>query len=60
MLKEIFEQPAAIVETIEGRISDTAVLEEAFGPGASKIFDQAKAIQIVAKSLPVAPVTTRA
>lgn len=48
MLKEIFEQPAAIVETIEGRISDTSVLEEAFGPEASKIFDQVKAIQIVA------------
>ena len=48
MLKEIFEQPAAIVETIEGRISDTSVLEEAFGPEAGKIFDQVKAIQIVA------------
>ncbi len=48
MLKEIFEQPAAIVETIEGRISDTRVLEEAFGPEAGKIFDQVKAVQIVA------------
>ncbi len=48
MLKEIFEQPAAIVETIEGRISDTSVLEEAFGPEAGKIFDQVKAVQIVA------------
>jgi len=48
MLKEIFEQPAAIVETIEGRISDTRVLEEAFGPEAGKIFDRVKAVQIIA------------
>lgn len=48
MLKEIFEQPAAIVETIEGRVSDTSVLEEAFGPEAGKIFNQVKAVQIVA------------
>ncbi len=48
MLKEIFEQPGAIVETVEGRISETRVLEESFGPDAAKIFDQIQSVQIVA------------
>jgi len=48
MLKEIFEQPGAIVETIEGRIGDDRVLEAAFGPEAAAVFDQIKAVQIVA------------
>jgi glucosamine--fructose-6-phosphate aminotransferase (isomerizing) len=48
MLKEIFEQPGAIVETIEGRISDNQVLSAAFGPEADRIFKQVEAVQIVA------------
>jgi glucosamine--fructose-6-phosphate aminotransferase (isomerizing) len=48
MLKEIFEQPAAIVETLEGRIGDTRVMEEAFGPEAGKILDRIQSVQIVA------------
>jgi glucosamine--fructose-6-phosphate aminotransferase (isomerizing) len=48
MLKEIFEQPGAIVETIEGRISDNQVLSAAFGPEADRIFEQVEAVQIVA------------
>jgi glucosamine--fructose-6-phosphate aminotransferase (isomerizing) len=48
MLKEIFEQPAAIVETLEGRIGDARVMEEAFGPDAGKIFDAIQSVQIVA------------
>ncbi len=48
MLKEIFEQPAAIVETLEGRIGDARVMEEAFGPDAGKIFDRIRSVQIVA------------
>src|SRR3990172_4841433 len=32
MLKEIFEQPRAIAETLEGRLSQHTVLEAAFGP----------------------------
>ncbi len=48
MLKEIFEQPRAVAETLEARISDTRVLEETFGPQASTVFDATKAVQIVA------------
>ena len=38
MLKEIHEQPYAVTQTLEGRITQTKVLEESFGHGASKIF----------------------
>jgi glucosamine--fructose-6-phosphate aminotransferase (isomerizing) len=48
MLKEIFEQPRAIMDTIEARLTTEHVLEEAFGPQAGAIFDQVKAVQIVA------------
>lgn len=48
MLKEIYEQPAAIAETLEGRISENAVLEESFGADAKAIFDKIERIQIVA------------
>ena len=34
MLKEIFEQPAAIAETLEGRISHSRVMDASFGPDA--------------------------
>lgn len=48
MMKEIHEQPNAIAETLEGRISKKRVLEEAFGVDASKIFDQIKGVHIIA------------
>lgn len=48
MLKEIHEQPEAIANTLEGRISETAVLEQAFGPGASEILAKAQGIHIIA------------
>jgi glucosamine--fructose-6-phosphate aminotransferase (isomerizing) len=48
MQKEIFEQPQAIQQTLEGRISDGRLLEESFGAEATAIFDRIKAIQIVA------------
>ena len=48
MLKEIHEQPAAIAETLEGRISNGRVLEAAFGPEASALFDQVRTVQIIA------------
>ena len=48
MLKEIYEQPAAIVETLEGRLGENRVLEESFGPNAGAIFDKIEHIQIVA------------
>jgi glucosamine--fructose-6-phosphate aminotransferase (isomerizing) len=48
MLKEIFEQPRAIADTLEGRISGTRVLPEAFGNEAEDIFSRVRAVQIVA------------
>lgn len=48
MQKEMFEQPTAVAETLEGRISTTKVLEETFGTQARAIFDKVKEIQIVA------------
>ena len=48
MLKEIYEQPNAIAETLEGRIADYRVLEESFGPSVSELFDKIQAIQILA------------
>ena len=48
MLKEIMEQPNAIAETLEGRINNGKIDEQAFGMGAGRIFDDVKAVQIVA------------
>ncbi|HHZ87890.1 MAG TPA: glutamine--fructose-6-phosphate transaminase (isomerizing), partial [Chromatiaceae bacterium] len=48
MQKEIFEQPAAIASTLEGRLSKSAVLDQAFGPEAAEILGNVKAVQIVA------------
>ena len=48
MIKEIHEQPAAIAETLEGRIADGRVLEAAFGPRASELFDRIKDVRIIA------------
>lgn len=48
MLKEIHDQPHAISETLEGRLGGEQVLEAAFGPRASEIFDRVKAVHIIA------------
>ena len=48
MLKEIFEQPRAIADTLEGRIGANRVIEEAFGVGASEIFDKVAGVHIIA------------
>ncbi|WP_353570404.1 glutamine--fructose-6-phosphate transaminase (isomerizing) [Candidatus Albibeggiatoa sp. nov. BB20] len=48
MLKEIFEQPQALRNTLMGRIGQGKVLEAAFGPKAADIFQQVKAVQIIA------------
>lgn len=48
MLKEIYEQPEVVKATLQGRISATKLLEQAFGNGASAIFDQTKQVQIIA------------
>jgi glucosamine--fructose-6-phosphate aminotransferase (isomerizing) len=48
MLKEIYEQPQAVAETLEGRVAAGRVLEASFGPDAAALFDRIKAIQIIA------------
>jgi len=48
MLKEIFEQPRAIADTLEGRISGDRVLEAAFGTRATEVFDSVRGVHIIA------------
>ncbi|MBE0437064.1 MAG: glutamine--fructose-6-phosphate transaminase (isomerizing) [Methylomicrobium sp.] len=48
MLKEIYEQPWAISETLEGRFIDNRLQENAFGHNAGEVFDQVESIQILA------------
>jgi glucosamine--fructose-6-phosphate aminotransferase (isomerizing) len=48
MEKEIFEQPQAITNTLDGRIGGEDVLENIFGEGSSKLLSEVKRIQIVA------------
>ena len=48
MLKEIYEQPSAIADTLEGRLGKDTVLDSSFGPKAIEIFDKIKSIQIIA------------
>ena len=48
MLKEIYEQPRAIADTLEGRIGSNRVIEEAFGAGAREIFDRVAGVHIIA------------
>jgi glucosamine--fructose-6-phosphate aminotransferase (isomerizing) len=48
MLKEIYEQPFAISQTLEGRFINNRLQEKAFGHNATEVFDNVKAIQILA------------
>jgi glucosamine--fructose-6-phosphate aminotransferase (isomerizing) len=48
MLKEIYEQPLAISQTLEERIAGGKLLEAAFGPTAGAIFKQVKCVHIAA------------
>ena len=48
MLKEIHEQPAAIADTLEGRLSGGHVLTQIFGPSAQDLLTRTQAVQIVA------------
>ncbi len=48
MLKEIYQQPEAIIDTLEGRLGHEQVLEGAFGPQAAAILDQVDSVQIIA------------
>ncbi len=48
MHKEIYEQPQAVIDTLEGRISKEEVLVSAFGDNAEAIFKSIKQVQIIA------------
>ena len=48
MLKEIYAQPEAVSDALEGRIINGGIIPEEFGNGAQEIFDRIKAVKIVA------------
>lgn len=48
MVKEIYDQPEAFAQTLEGRVTKSRVLEHAFGVDAHDIFTRVKAVEIVA------------
>jgi glutamine---fructose-6-phosphate transaminase (isomerizing) len=48
MLKEIHEQPTAIRNTIEGKVSLSCLGKDAFGNNAKKVFETVEHIQIIA------------
>lgn len=48
MAKEIFEQPKALADTIQGRITADAVLPDILGPKAKDLLPKIKSIHIIA------------
>jgi glucosamine--fructose-6-phosphate aminotransferase (isomerizing) len=48
MLKEIFEQPAVIAETLEGRVHKGRLLEDSFGYEAKALFSRTRNVHIIA------------
>ncbi|MBZ2169523.1 MULTISPECIES: glutamine--fructose-6-phosphate transaminase (isomerizing) [Marinobacter] len=48
MLKEIYEQPKVIKATMEGRITDSRVLEQALGTEAANLLKDVNHVQIIA------------
>ena len=48
MAKEIFSQPVAIADTLEGRIENGAVIESEFGMAAAGLLDHVENIHIIA------------
>lgn len=48
MLKEIYEQPFAVSQTLEGRFVNNRLQENAFGYNAAEVFNNIKAVQIIA------------
>src|SRR6202522_4095236 len=48
MLKEIHEQPRAIAQTLDERVSGAKLLDAAFGPTAREVFGRVKAVHIAA------------
>ena len=48
MQKEIFEQPSAVAETLEGRIGGGSILPNIFGVGADEILKKVEQVHIIA------------
>ena len=48
MLKEIYEQPTVVRNTLDGRLSDNTVLDDAFGHGASELLRTVEHVKIIA------------
>lgn len=48
MHKEIFEQPQAVIDTLEGRVSQDNVLVSSFGFAAEQVFEGVEQVQIIA------------
>jgi glucosamine--fructose-6-phosphate aminotransferase (isomerizing) len=48
MLKEIFDQPSALAETLYGRVTEDKVLPDSLGPKASELLGSVEQIHIVA------------
>lgn len=48
MQKEIFEQPTALTNTLEGRIVNNTVMTESIGPKAVEILSKVEHVQIIA------------
>jgi glucosamine--fructose-6-phosphate aminotransferase (isomerizing) len=48
MLKEIFEQPSALADTLYGRINNHQVMPESLGPRAGELLDRVEHIHIIA------------
>ncbi len=48
MMKEIFEQPQAVITNLEGRLGKDTILDSTFGLSATKIFQQVQHVQLIA------------
>ncbi len=48
MLKEIFEQPRAVADTLEGRLGSRGVLPNIFGVGGDELLSRVRGLHIVA------------
>ena len=48
MLKEIYEQPAVLRNTLQGRISNQGIADDVFGEGSDAVFAQTEHVKIIA------------
>jgi glutamine---fructose-6-phosphate transaminase (isomerizing) len=48
MLKEIHEQPRAVADTLAERVANGRLLEAAFGPAATEVFNRVEHVHIIA------------